>query len=61
MNVTQNRFWLAISTGLMGISSVLFILYSDPAALWLLGISALANFYLRVRLFRSKKVEMAFR
>jgi|GEM_PF-6614148 len=52
MNIEQNKFWLGLSTVVMGALFVIFVILLNPAILYLLLISALANFFFGVRLYR---------
>jgi hypothetical protein len=53
MNIEQNKFWLGLSTVVMGALFVIFVLLLNLVFLCLLLASALINFFLGVRLYHA--------
>ncbi len=55
MNIGQNKFCLSLSNVVMGALLIIFVLWLNPVFFCLLLVSALTNFFLRLRLYRIRR------
>lgn len=53
MNIDKNKFWLLLSTVLMEVLLIIFVLWLNPVVFGLLLASALINCFLGFRLYQA--------